>query len=114
MNQYLTIIEAAGPSWQRYYKSFIADSLDGKWRPLDATCENPFAGMNNVKFEKGVKPWTRDISHGELLREGYDEKMTVDPANLVLLFQGRDPASDGKPYFELPYKLGLLRMDKGK
>ena len=60
-----------------------------------------------------MKPWTGDISHGELIRDGYDETMTVDPNNFQLLFQGRDPASDGMEYFKLPYKLGLLKMTAG-
>jgi hypothetical protein len=67
----------------------------------------PFAGINNVTFEEGVEPWTRDISHGEMLRDNYDETPTIDPANLRFLFQGRDPASGGD-YSRLPYRLGLL------
>ena len=111
-DMYLTIIEAIG-SGGRYYRGFVADSLDGPWRPLADTWENPFAGMSNVTFDDGVKPWTKDVSHGELIRDGYDETLTVDPANLELLYQGRDPASDGKQYSQLPYRLGLLHLDRG-
>ncbi|MEJ2109862.1 MAG: non-reducing end alpha-L-arabinofuranosidase family hydrolase [Acidobacteriota bacterium] len=106
-DKYLTLIEALNPA--RYYRAWIADSLDGAWTPLEnaSTWENPFAGINNVTFADGVAAWTRDISHGELLRDGYDEKMILDPANLRLLFQGRDPESGGN-YSLLPYRLGLL------
>jgi hypothetical protein len=109
-DQYLTLIECMGPGGQRFYKSFTADKLDGEWKPWAATWENPFAGSTNVDFGDGVKPWTGDISHGELIRDGYDETMTIDPNNLQLLYQGRDTASDGMEYFKLPYKLGLLKM----
>jgi hypothetical protein len=111
LDKYLTLVEAMGPA--RYYRAFLADTLDGQWTELAGSWQMPFAGMANVEFEKGVKPWTKDISHGELLREGYDERMLVDPKNLRLLFQGRDPASDGMDYQKLPYKLGLLTLQKG-
>jgi hypothetical protein len=110
--KYLTLIEALGPQGIRYYRGFLADRLDGDWMPLADTWDNPFAGMNNVTFEPGVRPWTKDISHGELLRDGYDETMTVDPANLQFLYQGRDPERDTKEYSQLPYRLGLLHLRK--
>jgi hypothetical protein len=108
---YLTLIEALSPA--RYYRAWISDSLDGEWTPVTdaATWEKPFAGINNVTFEDSVTPWTRDISHGELLRDGYDEKMIIDLSNLQLLYQGRDQASGGS-YNLLPYRLGLLTLDR--
>jgi hypothetical protein len=112
-NTYLTLIEALSPA--RYYRAWTSDRLDGEWTPVpDAnTWEKPFAGVNNVTFEDGVTPWTRDISHGELIRDGYDETMTIDPNNLQLLYQGRDPASGGR-YELLPYQLGLLKLDRSR
>jgi hypothetical protein len=107
---YLTLIEAIGPA--RYYRAWTSDRLDGKWTlvPDASTWQKPFAGINNVTFEDGVIPWTKDISHGELLRDGYDETMTIDPNNLQLLYQGRDPAINVR-YDQLPYRLGLLKLD---
>ena len=53
--------------------------------------------------------WTDSISHGELIRSGYDENLEVDPANLRFLFQGvSDKAQSGKKYGEIPYRLGIL------
>jgi hypothetical protein len=107
--KFLTIIEAFGPtSWDRYYRSFVSDSLDGIWKEQAAKWDAPFAGINNVKFDEGVKPWTRDISHGEIIRDGYDETLTIDPENLRMLFQGRDAMSNGRQYHLLPYRIGLL------
>lgn len=110
-NTYITMVEAMSPA--RFYRIWTSDRLDGQWTPVPGadTWETPFAGINNVTFEDGVSAWTRDISHGELLRDGYDEKMILDPKNLRLLFQGRDPQSGGA-YNLLPYKLGLLTLDK--
>ncbi|MCG9894546.1 MAG: endo-1,4-beta-xylanase [Fimbriimonadaceae bacterium] len=106
---YLTIIEAIGPTGIRYYRSWTAERLDGKWTPLADTWEKPFAGVANVRFAPGVEPWTEDISHGELIREGFDQTMTIDPNNLQLLFQGRVKSSNGMEYLLLPYRLGLLK-----
>lgn len=110
---YLTLIEALGPN--RYFRAFTSDRLDGRWTPLAGadTYRQPFAGINNVTFAAGVVPWTRDISHGELIRDGYDETLTIDPQNLRLLYQGRDP-SIRADYARLPYQLGLLELVPAK
>jgi hypothetical protein len=112
-NQYLTLIEAANEKWKRYYKAFVADRLDGQWRPLAAEWGNSFADVTRVRMEDGSKPWSEDISHGELLRDGYDQTMTIDPANLVLLYQGLSPDQPaGLTYVQLPWQLALLRRDR--
>lgn len=110
MDKYLTLVEALSPD--RYYRAYLADRLDGPWRPIANadTYEHPFAGVNNITFADGVAPWTRDVSHGELIRDGYDETLTIDLKDLRMLFQGRDPESDG-PYHGLPYRLGMLTLD---
>jgi endo-1,4-beta-xylanase len=107
-NQYLTLVEAIGPTGARFYRSWTSDRLDGDWTPLADTWENPFAGVNNVTFAPGVQPWTEDISHGELIRSNPDQTMTIDPANLRLLFQGREPTNQQIDYLLLPYRLGIL------
>ena len=106
-DRYLTLVEAFGPSGQRFYRSFQAEALDGQWTPLAATWDNPFAGANNVTFEGGTA-WTRDVSHGELLRDNYDQTPTISLECLRFLYQGVDPLAPPEPYFQLPYRLGLL------
>jgi hypothetical protein len=110
LNQYLTIIEALGPTGNRYYRAFISSSLDGDLTPLDEanSWQYPYAGINNVSFASGVTPWTNDISHGEMLRDGYDETLTIDPANLQFLYQGVEPADSSVSYAFIPWQLGIL------
>jgi hypothetical protein len=106
LDQYLTIVEENG---RRYYKAYLADRLDGPWTPLADTAEKPFAGWKNTRPAKGVDPWTDNISHGELIRESNDQTLTVDPANLKMVFQGMlDSEKAGKGYGQFPWGIGLL------
>ena len=106
LDKYLTIVEENG---RRYYKAYLADRLDGAWTPLADTEQKPFAGAANVRPAKGVPPWTDNVSHGELIREGSDQTMTVDPAKLRFLFQGvLESEKAGKGYGQFPWRLGIL------
>ncbi len=105
-NRYLTVIEENG---RRFYKAYLADRLDGEWMPVADTAEQPFAGWNNIRPAVGVEPWTDNVSHGELVRDGNDEMMTVDPANLRFVFQGMwEKDKTGAAYGQFQWRIGLL------
>jgi hypothetical protein len=107
-NKYLTLIEAQGADGHRFYRSFVADRLDGDWTPLADRETGPFAGLSNVTFSPRSSAWTLDISHGEMIRDGYDQTLTVDPCSLRFLYQGVDPSMTNVAYSQLPWQLGLL------
>jgi hypothetical protein len=106
LDRYLTLIEE---DHRRHYKAWIADRLDGEWRPLAVTEDRPFAGAKNIGPAPGVEAWTDNVSHGELLRDGIDQTLTVDPKNLRFLFQGMlESQKAGKPYGDFAWRIGLL------
>ena len=107
LNKYLTLIEGFGTKG-RAFSAWIADTLGGPWKELMVGPNNFFAASQNVTYETGVADWTDDVSHGELLRDNPDQTQTVDPCNLRLFYQGRDPKST-VDYGQLPYRLGLLK-----
>lgn len=106
LKKYLTVVEAQAGG-RRYYKAYLAEKLDGRWKPLAATREKPFASPVNT--EDAVGHWTDSFSHGELIRDGFDQKLQVNPVQLKFLFQGvTDEAKTGKKYGEIPWRLGML------
>ena len=105
---YLALIEAFDKTsnYQRYFRSWTAESLEGPWTVLDDDGASPFAGEQNVTFTGPV--WTKDISHGEMIRAGYDETMLIDGSKLQYLYQGFQPGSPTSDYNAIPWRLGLL------
>jgi len=112
VEKYLTCVEALGAT--RYYRAYVADKLDGEWYPIEGfdTFEHPFAGKNNMTFDDGVNPWSNQVSHGEMIRETNDERMVLDPDNLMFFYQGISDADNKGDYGRLAYKLGLIRAVK--
>ena len=55
-SQYLTLIEAADERWKRYYKAFVADRLDGAWRPFAAEWGNSFADTTRIRNDAVSSP----------------------------------------------------------
>ena len=106
--KYVTIVEAQNGK-RRYFKTFIADSLDGTWRPLASSRSKPAVSILNVNNQKDS--WATSYSHGEFLRNGFDERLKLDTERVRLLFQGaNDKEYQRGGYGDITWRLGLLDL----
>lgn len=105
---YFTIVEAQGMG-RRYFKGYTADRLNGEWKPLAATQQNPLVSTINVVNQS--KSWATSYSHGEFIRSGHDQKLEMDEQNIRLLFQGANDRQYRSPsYGQIPWRLGILDL----
>ena len=89
--KFITTLTAKGTGTDRtlghhFQQSYVADHIEGPWQPAAAFAAKPFAGEANIRFLD--THWTGDISHGEPLRTGNDERMILDQSPLGFIFNG--------------------------
>jgi hypothetical protein len=87
-SRYLLLGQAFGGDGHGYLRSWTATRLTGPWTSQAGSPDHPFAGANNVTF--AGSPWTSDIVDGELVRDGYDQNLSISPCRLQLLYLGLD------------------------
>lgn len=82
-----------------------AGSLDGPWREV----ERRFAPGAGLSFT--AERWTAEVSHGELIRSGYDERLEADARHFRFLIQGLPAGEHRGPYPELRWRLGVISAE---
>jgi len=68
-----------------------------------------YATGPQLRNESSDPPWTDMVSHGEAIRQGYDEQLRYDPNEPTLIVQGLRRHEREGPYAELPWKMGVIR-----
>jgi hypothetical protein len=87
----------------RHFELWTASDLNGTWTKLQ---EN-WAHGNQLVFN--ADHWTDQVSHGEIIRAGVDEKMEISSINCCeILIQGVVNGNYGD-YGNIPYDLGIIR-----
>lgn len=104
-DQYLLLTQAFDSDGRSYLRSWTSAALSGAWTPLSPGSSEPFAGAENITF--AGTPWTSDIGQGELLRDGNDQTLTIDPCRLQFLYHGTASGSS-REVTTGPWRLGLL------
>ena len=81
-----------------------ATSLGGPW----TLASERFAAGQQLKCPPGQARWTDEVSHGELLRSGWDERLQVPFGQWQFLVQGMLREQHQGEYSLLPWRLGLI------
>ncbi|ACL75596.1 non-reducing end alpha-L-arabinofuranosidase family hydrolase [Ruminiclostridium cellulolyticum] len=103
--QYYMLIEAMIDG--RSYELFTSSSAGGPWTLVN----NKWATRSNLTKYNADK-WTTNVSHGELIRAGYNQKLEINDINKVdFLIQGT--TNMNAEYQQIIWDLGLIRNYEG-
>lgn len=90
---------------RRHFGMARAKSPAGPWTVSDPE----FATAYQLNYVPGRMRWTDEVSHGELLRSGWDERLEVSGDQWEFLVQGIRNDEHVGDYALLPWRLGLIR-----
>lgn len=122
-DEYLMLVEGVYPhptirgywdSRTRFMLGYTAKRLDGPWKRVTDD-PNEFCGEPaHLFFNHGIKCRYDQVSHFELIRSGYNQKLEIDDYSLDLLFQAFDATDIEAPYDynDLPWELAIMRNYK--
>ena len=103
--QYYLLIEDMKDG--RYYELWTSTSAGGPWTQV----AEKWAWRGNLTKYNADK-WTTNVSHGELIRAGYDQKLEINDINKVdFLIQGT--TNMNAEYQKIIWDLGLIRNYNG-
>jgi hypothetical protein len=101
-DEYLMLVEM-NIGGVRYFDYALSDDLSGPWTRMD----KPFSSGESLSFKQGAAPWTTMVSHGELIRAGYDERFEIESIEKIdFLVQGTMEAA--LVYENTRWSLGLI------
>lgn len=78
--------------------------IAGPWNKV----ADKYATADQLHYASKASAWTEMISHGELLRDGYDQRMEYSPRNCRWIIQGILKKHLKEGYDSLPWQLGIM------
>jgi hypothetical protein len=97
------LFEVNGEGGWRHFGLARAGELAGPWQIVDSG----FAAR--IEAPPSAQAWSRDISHGELIRTGVDERLEAEVEKARFLVQGMPAIDHHGEYPSLPWRLGLIQ-----
>lgn len=90
----------------RYYELWTSSSAGGPWTKVN----EKWAWRGNLVYN--ADKWTTNVSHGEIIRAGYNQKLEINDINKVdFLIQGTTSLSG--EYQKIIWDLGIIRNYTG-
>jgi len=89
---------------ERSFGLAIAKTLPGPWKKIT----DRYATGAQLKYPPNATVWTEEVSHGELIRSGCDQRLEYNPKQVKFLIQGLLKKQHQGPYTQLPWKLGII------
>jgi Glycosyl hydrolase family 62 len=103
-NEYHMLYEMRAEDGARRFGLATANTLSGPWRnKTDA-----YATQTQLLYPKTGPVWTDEVSHGEMIRTGHDQRMEYDPEHAQFLIQGLKRSQHKGRYEALPWRLGII------
>jgi hypothetical protein len=106
--EYLMLFETVQPDELRRFGLARAESLGGPWTLVT----DAYATGRQLRWPPNSPGWTDEVSHGELIRAGFDDRMEIAPGPVRFLIQGMPAGNHKGDYASLPWWLGLIESTR--
>ncbi len=119
-NKYIALLEGAYDhpiregdidSRNRFIFAMTSDSLNGRWTRIENSNNDFLADAQHIYNEDGSHAELTQVSHPELIRAGYNQKLEIEDFKLCLMYQSFDGTEipDTYHYNELPWALFIMK-----
>jgi endo-1,4-beta-xylanase len=102
--EYHMIYEVRTGGDTRHFGLARAAHLSGPWQNVT----DRFAAGEQLDFGDAGTRWTDEVSHGEMLRSGFDQLLEYEPNHARIMVQGMPRKEHTGDYSLLPWRLGII------